>query len=114
MALDPSIPLGIKPVQIESPINQMAQLMQLRQAQSQNELAQYQLGATQRAEEQQSNLYNASRKPDFKLDLQTAIQYGPPGIAAYKAQQESAKLQGEVDAQQRKAAADRADAFQLR
>jgi hypothetical protein len=114
MPIDSNIALGFRPsteLQIQSPINQMAQLMQLRQAQSQNELAQYQLGATQRAEEQQSNLYNASRKPDFKLDLQTAIQYGPPGIAAYKAQQESAKLQGEVDAQQRKAAADRADAF---
>jgi hypothetical protein len=114
MAINPSIALGFRPtteLQIQSPINQMAQLMQLRQAQSQNELAQYQLGAAQRAEEQQSNLYNASRKPDFKLDFQTAIQYGPPGIAAYKAQQDVAKTQGELDAQARQAATSRADAF---
>jgi hypothetical protein len=74
-------------------------------------LAQYQLSSAQRADEQQNKLYAAAQQPNFKLDFQTAIQYGAPGIAAFKAQQESSKTQGEINAQERKAALDRADAF---
>ena len=111
MALNPNISLSVKPLEVPNQLAQYGQLAAIQQAQNQNALAQYQLSAAQRADEQQSNLYNAARKPDFKLDFQTAIQYGAPGIAAYKAQQESAKTQGEIDAQGRKAALDRADAF---
>jgi hypothetical protein len=114
MALvDPNIAMGYKGIPLELPnqLAQYAQLSQIQQAQNQNALAQYQLSAAQRADEQQSNLYNAARKPDFKLDFQTAIQYGAPGLAAYKAQQEATKTQGEIGAQDRKAAESRADAF---
>jgi hypothetical protein len=114
MALvDPNIAMGYKGIPLELPnqLAQYAQISQIQQAQNQNALAQYQLSAAQRADEQQSNLYNAARKPEFKLDFQTAVQYGAPGLAAYKAQQEATKTQGEIGAQERKAATDRADAF---
>ena len=111
MALDPNIALNIKPIEVPNQLAQYGQLAAIQQAQNQNALAQYQLRSAQRADEQQANLYSAASKPDFKLDFQTAIQYGAPGLAAYKAQQESAKTQGELDAQARKAASDRAEAF---
>jgi len=111
MALDPNIALNIKPIELPNQLAQYGQLAAIQNAQNQNALAQYQLSAAQRADEQQSNLYSAANKPDFKLDFQTAIQYGAPGLAAYKAQQEALKTQGELDTQARKAATDRADAF---
>jgi hypothetical protein len=111
MALDPNIALGVRPLEVPNQLAQYGQLAQIQNAQNQNALAQYQLSAAQRADEQQSNLYAAAKQPNFKLDFSTAIQYGAPGIAAYKAQQESSKTQGEIDAQVRKAALDRADAF---
>lgn len=50
MALDPSIALGVKPIEIANPLVQYGQIAQLQAAQNQNSLAQYQLGAAQRAE----------------------------------------------------------------
>ena len=97
---------------------QYGQLAQIQNAQNQNALAQYQLSSAQRADEQQNKLYAAAQQPNFKLDFQSAIQYGAPGLAAYKAQQEAAgtaltqaKTQGEIGAQKTKAALERVDAF---
>lgn len=49
--IDSSIAMGYKPVQIENPLNQMAAMSQVQNAQNQNALAQYQLSAAQRADE---------------------------------------------------------------
>jgi hypothetical protein len=96
------------PAAIEFPdqVNRLAQFSQIQNAQNQNALAQYQLSAAQRAEEQQNALYQRARTPNFKLDFNTALEFGPTGIAAYKAQQEAAKqvleadkLRGEIAAQ---------------
>ena len=57
--IDPNIAMGYKPVQIENPLNQMAALSQIQGAQNQNQLAQYQLGAAQRAEATQNVLADA-------------------------------------------------------
>jgi hypothetical protein len=53
-AIDPSIALGVKPIQIENPMNQYAALSQLQANQNQNALAQYQLSAAQRTDEAQN------------------------------------------------------------
>jgi hypothetical protein len=53
--IDYTIPGQFKGIQIESPMNVMTQAMQLRSAQNQNALAQYQLGAAQRAETKDVN-----------------------------------------------------------
>jgi hypothetical protein len=50
-AIDPSIALGVKPIQIENPMNQYAALSQIQAGQNQNALAQYQLSSAKRADE---------------------------------------------------------------
>jgi len=52
--IDSNIALGVKPIQIENPMNQYAALSQLQANQNQNALAQYQLAASKRAEESQN------------------------------------------------------------
>jgi hypothetical protein len=92
--------------ELPNPMNQLAQVSQIQNAQNQNALAQYQLSSAQRADEQQRNLYAAAQQPGFKLDFTTAVQYGAPGMAAFKTQQEAQaagltqeKLRGEILAQ---------------
>jgi hypothetical protein len=60
--IDSNIALGIKPVQVENPMNQYAALSQIQNAQNQNALAQYQLSSAQRAEEGQNALSKAYQK----------------------------------------------------
>ena len=52
--IDSNIALGVKPIQIENPINQYAAMSQIQNAQNQNALAQYQLSAAKRADEAQN------------------------------------------------------------
>ena len=56
MALDPSIALGVKPIQFESPINQMAKMYELQNAQQSNQLNQLNLGEAQRKIEDRNRL----------------------------------------------------------
>jgi hypothetical protein len=67
MAIDPSIALGVRPIEIASPLAQYGQVAQIQNAQNQNALAQYQLGAAQRQETTQNALseaYKSSFNPD--------------------------------------------------
>ena len=50
MALNPNISLAVKPLELQDPLVQYGKVMAIQGAQSQNQLAQYQLGAAQRAE----------------------------------------------------------------
>jgi len=95
MPINSNIALGVQPLQVADPMARYSQFANIQNAQNQNALAQYQLSAAQRADEQQNKLYEAAQQPDFKLDFQSAIQYGAPGIAAYKAQQEASNAQTE-------------------
>jgi len=95
MPINSNIALGVQPLQVADPMARYSQFAGIQSAQNQNALAQYQLSAAQRADEQQNKLYEAAQQPDFKLDFQSAIQYGAPGIAAYKAQQEASNAQTE-------------------
>ena len=66
MALDPSIALGIRPLEVPNQLAQYAQMAQVEGAQQQNALARYQLGAAQRAENVQnamSDAYSQSLDP---------------------------------------------------
>lgn len=51
MALDPSIALQVKPVQLDSPLTQYAQFSQIQNAQNQNQLAQYTLAKAKREDD---------------------------------------------------------------
>jgi hypothetical protein len=69
MALNPNIALGVRPLQLEmpNPLAQYGQIAAIQGAQNQNQLAQYQLGAAQRAEATQNVLadaYSQSINPD--------------------------------------------------
>jgi hypothetical protein len=90
---DYSLALNVKPLQLEDPLTSYGRFATIQNAQNQNALAQYQLAAAQRAEEQQNALYQQAKMPGFKLDFGTALGFGAPGIAAYKAQRE-AETQG--------------------
>lgn len=62
MALDPSIALGVRPIQIADPLAQYGQIAQLQNYQNQNALAQFQLGSAQRQEAAQNALSSAYQK----------------------------------------------------
>lgn len=59
--IDPSIALGVKPVQIESPINQLAKLYQMQGLQQQNALAGMQMEESRRGIEEQNALRDLFR-----------------------------------------------------
>jgi hypothetical protein len=113
MPINPNIALAYKGIEIENPLNRLAQFSQIQNAQNQNALAQYQLSAAQRAEEQQNAFYQRASQPGFKLDLPTALQYGKSGLEALKAQREvenagltAKKTQAEIDAAELKRRSD--------
>ena len=88
MALDPSIALGVKPLELANPLAQYGQVAQLQNYQNQNALAQYQLGAAQRAEQTattQNELYAKHFNPatgglDINALIGEAAQRGQGGI----------------------------------
>jgi hypothetical protein len=77
MALDPSIALGVRPLQMPDPLAQMAQVSQIRASQRQNEVAQLQLEQLKqdRAEMQdfQSQLEKSGGNPDLDLLAKTML-----------------------------------------
>ena len=108
MNLDTNIALGVRPAPIDfNAMNQgnvLAQLAQLKNADNQNALAQYQLSSAKRTDDSQTALMAAAQVPGFKIDFPTAIKYGAPGMAAYKAQEDAStqalgrqKTQLEID-----------------
>ena len=56
MAIDASIISGLKPVQIESPVNALAQMLQVQGAQQQNQLGQMKLDEYRRGQERTNKL----------------------------------------------------------
>jgi len=68
----------------------MDQAAVARAQENQNALSQYTLSKARREDAQQNELYAAVRQPGFKLDIGTAMRFGAPGLAAYKAQEEAA------------------------
>jgi hypothetical protein len=72
MALDPSIALGVKPVQIESPLNQMAKIYEMQNAVQSNQLNKMKMDEYQRgiATTQRRNALLGSFTPDMSVDDQ--------------------------------------------
>jgi hypothetical protein len=129
MAFDPSIIMGYKGMgELPNPMNQLAQVSQIQNAQNQNALAQYQLNAAKRAEEGQTAIgqaygkfytnqptgeagQNAVGQPSFSQmrqqivqQLSTSAPHLIPGELAKIAAMEkealqSKELQGKIDLQ---------------
>ena len=77
MALDPSIALGVRPLQVPDPMAQLAQVSQIQASQRQNEIAQIQLEQLKqdRLEMQnfQSQLEKSGGNPDLDLLAKTML-----------------------------------------
>ena len=77
MAINPSISLGVKQIELANPLAQYGQIAAIQNAQNQNALAQYQLSSAQRADLAQNALSEAYRKsisPETgAIDNQTLI-----------------------------------------
>lgn len=69
--IDASIPLGIRPVQIESPVNQLAKVLQVRGLQQEGDMNRLRMDEYQRGITEQnalSGLYQTALKPDGTID----------------------------------------------
>lgn len=67
MAIDPSIALGVRGIELQNPLAQYGQIAAIQNAQNQNALAQFQLGAAQRQDVAQnalSDAYKAAYNPE--------------------------------------------------
>lgn len=71
MPIDPNIALGFRPAQIESPVNQLAQVLQIQGAQNQNRLADLQFQQHKQQQDEARNLnalYAKYVRPDGTID----------------------------------------------
>jgi hypothetical protein len=99
MPIDPNIALGVKPLEVASPVNAYAQMAQLQGVQQQNALAQLQMQEYQRArgEEEQLRNYLAGKpdltSPEGQASLLT--QFGKTGRETLKSLGEFQKSQTE-------------------
>jgi hypothetical protein len=102
--IDSNIALGVKPLQVENPINQYAAMSQIQNAQNQNALAQFQLSSAQRAEESQnalSDVYkNAYNPATGKVNNELIVK----GLAERGAGHLIPKVQQDILAREKEAA----------
>ena len=69
MQIDSSIAMGVKPLQLENPMNQLANMMQIRAAQSQYDVGQQGIQDTNRL----NSLYSGAMNPDGTIDRQKLL-----------------------------------------
>jgi hypothetical protein len=99
MPLDTRIALTGQPLQLESPVAQYGQLMSLVNAGTQNQLAQMQISAAQRAADEEEGVKNYLAKTDLNTaeGQRGLLTYGAKGQAVLKSLAEQRKLQTEED-----------------
>lgn len=100
MALDPSIALGVRPLQLPDPLAQMAQVSQIQAAQRQNEMAQMQLEQLKQdrleMKDFQSQLEKSGGNPDLDLLAKTMLKspkYFEKGVELTKKLKEQADFE---------------------
>lgn len=107
MPIDPSIALSYKPIQLENPLNAYAQASQIRAADNQNALAQYQISSAKRSDELQNNFLSDIRAAGNNPDAIRAAFVNKGDIAGYnkmmaeqaglaKTQADTAKIKAEL------------------
>lgn len=82
MALDPSIPLGIKPVQIESPLNQMAKIYEMQNAVQANKLNQLKMDEYTRGVAEAEQFKNALAQASDETAIRNAF-YAKGDVKGY-------------------------------
>ena len=68
MAIDASIALGLKPVQVENPLNNMAKFYNIRNDMQTNQMNQMKMDETQRAQAQAEDTRNFFRTPGLNIE----------------------------------------------
>jgi len=99
MPLDTRIALTGQPLQLESPVAQFGQLMNVVNAGTQNQLAQMQISAAQRAADEEEGIKNYLAKADLSTaeGQRGLLPFGAKGQAILKSLAEQRKLQTEED-----------------
>ena len=97
MAIDPSIALSVKPVQIESPINQMAKAYEIQNAVQSNQLNKMKMDEYTRGLAEQEQFKNALAQANDENAIKNAFySLGEKGVKGYsdyiKTQQETSNL----------------------
>lgn len=115
MPLDPSIALGVQPIKIESPVNQLAAVLGVQNAQQQNQIGALNLQNQQRTLDESNRLRDVLSQPDFDAnnpDHQRQLVSAAPvaGPAFLKANAEYANLRSTTDKNTSEATKFRADA----
>ena len=99
MPINPSIAMGVQPIQIADPLAQYGKFAAIEHAQNQNALAQYQLGAAQRAEAKdiaRTNALALAGTDDTAIGNALLKAGDVPGYMAFvKSQREAQKAQVE-------------------
>jgi hypothetical protein len=87
MALDPSIALGVKPLEITNPVNQFAQMQQLQGAQQANQLNQMKMAEYERARTEEDSIRNylANKELGAPETRNGLMQFGKTGLEYSKA-----------------------------
>jgi hypothetical protein len=84
MAIDASIALGVKPVQLESPINQMSNIYALQNAQQSNQLNQMKMDEYKRGLAEEDQFKNALLSSKDDAGIKNAFySLGQKGVKAY-------------------------------
>lgn len=102
MPLDPSIALGVKPIQIQSPVNQLAAVLGVQNAQQQNQLGSLSLQEKQRSLDESNRLRDVLSQQGFDVnnpDHQRQLVSAAPvaGPAFLKANADYANLRSTTD-----------------
>jgi hypothetical protein len=102
MAIDSNIALGVKPIQIDSPLNSLAQLYQLKNAQSQGQMNDLNMQERTRGIEDSNKLRNLYAQPGFDMNspesMRQVMGISPSqGMAMQKSQLDNRKTQGDID-----------------
>jgi len=93
MPIDPSIALSYKPIQLENPLNAYAQASQIRAADNQNALAQYQISSAQRNDALQNQMLSELRASGGDpTKIANAYINAGKGDVAYKLQKDQADI----------------------
>lgn len=98
MPIDPNISLAVKPVELADPLAQYGKVAAIQSAQNQNQLAQFQLGAAQRAEEDVQTMRNALSGVKFGTpEYESAITGAYAKTGNVKGLQEYQKTKAEAE-----------------
>jgi len=113
MAVDPSIALGVKPLEVANPFTQYAQVAQLQGVQQANQLNQMKMEEYGRARQEEDSIRNylANKELGAPETRNGLMQFGKTGLEYSKLMSEQDKARADIQEKQMKIAADKTAMF---